>query len=277
MTNRRPGFLSIQTAHGAQAVALAVLLVAAVAGAQSPEAEKGAEAAERGAERSEREAARADATASRDDIIRFVPPNRGRARRSAAGGTRGVDSSAVSRIRVAIVAPAEGLTTRAQPVLYWYLSRHTDARIDVVVTAYDAIDPLLEVTLPSPTAAGIHAVDLAEYDVSLEPGRIYRWSVAVVQDEARRSNDIMTEGVIERARPSAELSSTLEEASRRFAPYARAGIWYDALAELRTARVASPEDPALRKQEVALLEQIELHEVARYARTEAHQAGTEAR
>lgn len=276
MTKRRRDFFPSPAARCAKAVAVAVLLLAGVGGAESARAGDGADDAANkteegeGAERGTPGRADSDTSDAAEvtaDIIRFVPPSRGKARHSAAGGTR--DARAVSRVRVAVVAPAEGLTTRAQPVLYWYLSRATDARIDVVLTDDEAIDPLLELTLPTPVDAGIHALDLAEHGVSLATGRTYRWSVAVVQDEQRRSNDIMTEGVIERTGASERLVRTLENAPRRFAPYALSGIWYDALAELRRARRAEPTDPGLQRQEVALLEQIELHEVARYARTAA--------
>jgi len=272
MTNRRRELSSISSARYARTVALALLLLAGDAGADAPKAGGDAGDATRATEEGQDArsgAARADAREAKADIIRFVPPSRGKARHSAAGGTRGVDSAAVARVRVSVVAPAEGLTTRAQPVLYWYLSRETGARIDVVLTDDDAIDPLLEITLPTPMAGGIHALDLAEHGVSLEPGRVYRWSVAVVQDPQRRSNDILAEGVIERTGTSEELERSLEGAPLRFAPFALSGIWYDALAELRSARQADPSNRALQRQEVALLEQIELHEVARFAGAEA--------
>ena len=268
MTNRRRSFFTDATARGVSMIALAVLFLASVALAESPprakkdeaKAEKAAEAAEAAG----REAAAAGEANAAAALIRFVPPNRGKARRSAAGGTRGVDTSAVSSIRVAVVAPAEGLTTRAQPVLYWYLSRDSDARIDVVLIDDDAIDPLLEITLPTPVEAGIHGLDLSDHGIELERGRVYRWSVAVVRDAKRRSNDIMTEGVIERVAASDALERSLEAEPEGFAPYALSGIWYDALAALRSARDTSPADGELQSQEVALLEQIELPEVARY-------------
>ena len=105
----------------------------------------------------------------------------------------------------------------------------------------------IEMTLPSPVSAGIHSLDLAQHGISLEPGRVYKWSVSVVQDANRRSNDIMGEGVIERVGASASLERSLEGSPRRFAPYALSGIWYDALAELREALAADPRDCAARK------------------------------
>ncbi|GEM_PF-422130 len=202
-----------------------------------------------------------------NDLVPYVPKSRGKAKHSAAGGTR--TASRLGNLEVAVIAPDEGLTTRAQPVLYWFVSETTNARVDVTLTDDDAIDPLIEVTLPTPVTAGIHAIDLAEYDVSLEAGRSYRWSVAVVQDADRRSTDKTAEAMIERTGASASLERSLADASRRYAPYALSGIWYDAIDELRSARAADPQDRGLRRQEIALLEQIDLTGVARFARTAA--------
>lgn len=202
------------------------------------------------------------------ELVPYVPRERGRARHSAAGGTR--TQSRRGGLEVAVLAPADvALTTRAQPVLYWYVSESTDERIDITLTDDASIDPLLEMTVPPPVAAGIHALDLSAHGVSLEAGRTYRWNIAVVRDADRRSTDALAEGMIERTGTSPSLERSLAEASRRFAPYALSGIWYDALAELRSALAANPDDRGLRRQEVALLEQIELPAVARYARTES--------
>ncbi len=201
------------------------------------------------------------------ELVPYVPRSRGKARHSAAGGTR--TQSRISGVEVAVLAPAEiALTTRAQPVLYWYLSRTTDERIDLTLTDDEAIDPLLETTLSAPIEAGIHAIDLEALGIALEPGRVYSWSVAIVKDPSRRSTDVLVEGLIERTATSDTLERSLETSPRRFAPYALSGIWYDALAELRSALEADPSDRALRRQEVALLEQIDLPEVARFARAE---------
>ena len=202
------------------------------------------------------------------ELVPYVPRSRGKARNTAAGGTR--TASNLGDLELAVLAPAEiALTTREQPTLYWYVSEATDARVDVTLADDESIDPLLEVTLPSPIEAGIHALDLAEHGVNLEPGRLYTWNVEVVQDAERRSSSLIASGLIERTSSNATLERALRDARARFAPYALSGIWYDAMAELRTALAADPSDKRLRRQEIALLEQIDLPRVARFVRTQA--------
>jgi hypothetical protein len=48
--------------------------------------------------------------------------------------------------------------------------------------------------------------------------------------------------------------------------YAQHGVWYDAIAALSSQIDATPEDPTLREQRAALLDQVGLSEVAAYDR-----------
>lgn len=203
-------------------------------------------------------------------LVRYVPPSRGRALNTAAGGTRtlGQRSDGPS---VAVLAPRDhvALTNRAQPTLYWYVSADTDTRIDLTLVDETSIDPLLEMTVPGPVRRGIHALDLAAHGVRLEPGQTYHWHVAVVPDARRRSADTFAQGLIERTAVAEGAIERTEPSLPElvdFAALAEAGLWYDALAALRAARAAAPDDEGLRRQEAALLDQVELKEVARYAR-----------
>lgn len=203
-----------------------------------------------------------------NELVPYVPRSRGKARHTAAGGTR--TASNLGALELAVLAPAEiALTTREQPVLYWYVSEATDARVDVTLADDEAIDPLLEITLPAPIEAGIHALDLSKHGVNLEAGRLYTWNVEVVQDAERRSSSLIASGLIERTSSTEKLERALRDARARFAPYALSGIWYDAMAELRAALAANPADKRLRRQEIALLEQVDLPRVARFVRTQA--------
>lgn len=206
-----------------------------------------------------------EARASDWSPVLYVPPSRGQARHTAAGGTRG--TARQGSVELAVLAPRDhvALTTRAQPTLYWYLSEPIAGRIDVTVIDDESIDPLLEVTLPGPIRAGIHTLDLASHGLRLEPGRVYTWHVAWVQDAERRSSDLLAEGFIERTGVTRELERSLAEASARYAPYALSGIWYDAIAELEAALAEAPRNRRLLLQQVALLEQAELPRVAEYA------------
>lgn len=196
--------------------------------------------------------------------IIYIPPARGRALHTAAGGTRGISGDAV---RLAVVAPTDhiALTTRAQPTLYWFVSEDTATRIDVTLADETSIDPLLELTVPGPVKKGIHALRLADMGLELDEDRVYHWSVALVSDATRRSNDKFAEGMIARTPVTSGLVRALEGAEESFAPYALSGIWYDAMDELFGAIENKPASRRLRRQQIALLEQVNLGEVAAYA------------
>jgi hypothetical protein len=215
----------------------------------------------------EASAAGAKAAGAAGAPIVYVPPSRGRARHTAGAGTRGPTQNPP---RVAVLAPRDhvGLTTSAHPRLYWHLSETTATRIELTVVDDEATDPLLELSLPGPVAAGVHALDLGALGIALEPNKTYRWFVAVVHDPLRRSRDELAEGAIERvAAPtgakSAGAAATDRErkASDRRAnalAQARAGFWYDALAGLEEALAEDPTDAGLRADRTALLAQGDL-------------------
>lgn len=196
--------------------------------------------------------------------IVYVPPNRGRARQTAGAGTRGPTQRPP---RVAVLAPRDhvGRTTSAHPRLYWHLSEPTSTRIELTLVDDEAVEPLLELALPGPVAAGLHALDLGPLGITLAPGKTYRWFVAVVHDPLRRSRDELAEGAVERvADPAAEASggggpeAGAGDSSARRAEalaQARAGFWYDALAAIEDALAAAPADAGLRADRAALLEQ----------------------
>ena len=229
--------------------------------------EPGTSAAEKAAKNAKgSEADESKTEASDEPLVLYMPRSRGQAKRSAAGGTRTASGSGAG-LEIAILAPQDhiALTTRAQPTLYWFVSDRTDARIDITLVDPLAIDPLLEMTVDGPVEAGIHALDLAEHNLTLQPNRTYHWHVAVVQDASRRSTDTLVEGFIARTEVTSELERSLRDARQSYAPYALSGIWYDAVAELRQAISEEPKNRRLKLQEIALLEQADLSVVAGYA------------
>ena len=256
---------------------LVVLAVAATAGgtwpgwadepATAPEQDESSMPAESPGDRASRPASDADADASEWQPVVYVPPSRGRARHTAAGGTRTTRSPDVEA-RVHVLAPRDhvALTTRAQPTLYWFLSADTDQRIDITLVDDEAIDPLLEVTLPGPVHAGIHALVLSDLGLSLELGKVYHFYVSIVRDPKRRSADMLAETTIERIEASDDLESGLAGAARAYEPFARSGVWYDAIDSVLSAVAAEPDDARHSRQRAALLDQAGLVEVASYAR-----------
>jgi hypothetical protein len=195
----------------------------------------------------------------------YTPPRRGAPVRRVGGGTRTSDTSATT---VSVLAPESvGLTTHAQPTLYWFVSDTVDNRVVVTVVDEDAIDPLLELTLAAPEAPGIHALDLADLGVRLEPGRHYEWEVALIDASGDRHRDIYARGAIERVAASANLQAKLEGRApmEKARVLAEAGIWYDAVDELSRAIAKSSDARAFDAERRSLLTQVNLDAAAGHA------------
>lgn len=183
----------------------------------------------------------------------YKPPLRGAPATRVGGGTRSVGTKALT---VSVLAPNEtGFTTREKPTIYWYVSEAIDRPVEVTLTTTeplrDAVPPALEMTLQPPISKGVHALRLSDHGVTLKPGVEYQWFVAVVNNPAQRSSDVIAGGAIKRVAAG---------------DYAETGIWYDAIDRLSQAISTSPADARLRQQRAALLEQVGLREAAAFDR-----------
>jgi hypothetical protein len=143
-----------------------------------------------------------------------------------------------------------------------------DHRVEFVLAAPDAIDPVLMVTTKAPIEPGLHAVPLGEHGVTLEPGATYRWSVALVLDEDQRYKDVIGGGAIARMKSSPTLRAELEKAGPGAAghTYAANGLWYDALDFVSQRILERAEEPSVRSRRAELLEQAGLQTAADYDR-----------
>ena len=191
----------------------------------------------------------------------YKPPLLGAPGGRVGGGTRG---PARDMFVLSALAPNHtGATATDQPTLYWFISSVTQFPIEVAVVDSQGSDPLLEKRLPPPSAPGVQRIRLADYGVRLAPGVSYRWFVAVVPDQARRSKDILAGGTIERIEPSAELKGKIAQAAKTELPflYADGGFWYDALTAISDLIEAAPQDQAFRKERAAMLVQVGLPEI----------------
>ncbi|MDX1698679.1 MAG: DUF928 domain-containing protein [Thiohalobacterales bacterium] len=192
----------------------------------------------------------------------YVPPMRGAPVARVGGGTRGIDDELPY---VSVVTPEHtGYTSSAQPVLYWYLSEPVDTRFEFALINDNEIEPIMEIATERQMQEGLNYLDLAEHGVSLKPGIIYQWSVALVGQPEKRSSDIVSSGTIELVELSAEQPAALAGADAEGAVtiFAREGYWYDAFTGLSRLIDASPANAGLRAQRTALLRQVGLDEVA---------------
>jgi hypothetical protein len=157
-----------------------------------------------------------------------------------------------------------GATTRAAPTLYWFLSGASPVPVEITLTAENAAEPLLELRLEPPVAAGLHALRLDRRGARLEPGGTYRWFVALVPDAANRDADLVSAAAVRRAVAAGALDEHLANApaAERAHVLAAAGYWYDAFDTLTGWIQSEPGSERLREHRAALLEQVGLSGVA---------------
>jgi hypothetical protein len=187
----------------------------------------------------------------------YVKPSIGGPGVTMTGGTRGAATPTPG-----LLAPGDhmGLTTSAQPILYWRLSQ-TSARPAVfVIQERDAVQTLVNRQLPTPTEAGVHAIDLSEFGVSLQPDVDYEWSIRLLVDPEHRAGDPVAEGTIRRTNLSAAVLERLERAQphSKVIVLAESGFWYDALDAVSRQIREHPGNPGPLHQRDSLLEQVGL-------------------
>jgi hypothetical protein len=141
-------------------------------------------------------------------------------------------------------------------------------RVEFVLAAPDAIDPVLLVTTKAPIEPGFHAMPLSDHAVTLEPGVTYRWSVALVVDEDQRYRDVIAGGAIARIHSSPALQAELERAAPGAVghSYAANGLWYDALDFVSQQILERAGEPSVRSSRAELLDQAGLRAAADYDR-----------
>ncbi len=179
------------------------------------------------------------------------------------GGTRGGGDALPA---LYVLAPEHvALTTKAQPVLFWYQSEPAKAALEVTLTEPKKAKPLLSVRLDKADKAGIRAISLAQQNITLEPGIEYHWSVALVPDAANRSKDKFARGIIKRIATPEGLGEKTAGASKADEAVldAQAGLWYDALQTISEAIAQAPSDTSLHQLRAELLQQGKLTEVAK--------------
>jgi len=191
----------------------------------------------------------------------YVPPRRGAPLARVGGGTRGTGDK---QPFVAVITPEHaGLTSTAQPSLYWYVSEVVQARFEFALINDNEIDPIIEVVSDKQVNKGLNSLDLSDHGVKLVPGVAYQWSVALVSDAGRRSGDIVSSGQIEYVTLSDEQEAQRPIAAEAMAGfYAGQGYWYDTFAAMEDMITSNPGDATLKSQRAALLEQVGLNEVS---------------
>lgn len=196
----------------------------------------------------------------------YKPPKDSKPGGRVTSTTRGKQDDAPT---VLALAPDHvGLSKQVQPVLYWYLSKPTNYRIEFTLVDSRAIAPVIETVLPPPHEAGIHAIRLTDFGIRLEPGMTYRWFVSVIRDPNASSRDIVAGGVLEHVTMVEALYLTEAVYGDEVHRYAEAGLWYDAIGTISELIRKNPASRGFKLQRASLLEQVGLQPVADYDATQ---------
>lgn len=168
-----------------------------------------------------------EAAEIRDKTTKTYKPKPGRKRTQARkpGGYRGNSCALQDRDPVTLLVPEDHipLTTSERPTFFWYVNTVSHP---IRFTIYEPGQPTpLYVQNITPTMSGIVAFTLPPAAKSLKIGKQYRWTVSVICNQLRPSENIYAKAWIERV----ENLKTLDRKSSCLLYYARSGIWYDAL------------------------------------------------
>ena len=154
-------------------------------------------------------------------------------------------TNATEPVLVVIVPDHVGWTVQKSPVLYFYISQATSLPIRFSLLDKRRIAPVADVPLSSPTGPGLVSIRLKDYNIVLEPDVVYRWYVAITTVPSDMSKDVVAGGAILFYAEDVEFLDTQRCDKKAVRAYAKAGIWYDAMACLYELIEANPEDRSL--------------------------------
>ena len=191
-------------------------------------------------------------------IIAYRPPNRGAPRTTVGAGSRGCPQSL--NVTLSLLAPNDhtGLTSNAHPSFAWYVSDASPVPVEFSLVEPGKAKPLL-VKQVRADKAGIMRLDLPKDLPGLVPDKEYRWSVSLVCNPIRRSNDVYAQSWIKFVPIKEEISTKLNQSQmpvEKAEIYADRGYWYDAFNSLNLAQKTQPNDTTVNIAQKELLEQI---------------------
>lgn len=205
------------------------------------------------------------------DTIRYRPPKLPGPVRTAGTGSRTTNCADMDKTATLLPLVPDGhigQTVSDRPPLLWYVSGAKS--VEVALVEPGVAKPIFEQTVKI-HRPGIVQVNFPESAPALKPGKEYRWSISVVCNPKRRTQDTAyTQAFIKRLPLSVVLEQQLAAAKsdlqKRGWIYAEAGLWYDALAALAQANASDPTNESIQADFYALLNQVGLDQaIAAYS------------
>jgi len=187
----------------------------------------------------------------------YVPPQRGMPRRTQGAGSRGCTESQAVELALLVPNDHTAETLSGHPTFSWYVSTLPSEPLEFALVESGVAEPIFVKQLQL-QKAGIVQLEMPKNLPELVPGKEYRWSVTLICNAERRSNDTFAQSWIKRVpRPPAleqQLGTATTERDRALA-YAEAGLWYDAIDTLIAAQTSYSTNSSIREDFLALLEQ----------------------
>lgn len=163
-------------------------------------------------------------------------------------------------VKIIPLAPMHtGYTTVPQPVIQWHINRDwSNGVISFVIDELNSRNPtpLFTSEIGGPSEKGIYQINLAHYNISLEPDKKYQWFLSV----RNKGKKVSAGGRIQYVKPDGALLKKLSEtpADRHIFVYADAGYWYDCIYEAVDTTNKNPGNMELAQRRDSLLDQIGL-------------------
>jgi hypothetical protein len=174
----------------------------------------------------------------------YVPPQRGTPRRTQGTGSRGCGETQSAALELLVPNDHTAQTLSGHPSFFWYISEIPTEPVEFALVESGVAQPIFVKQLQL-QKAGIVRMEMPKNLPELVPGKEYRWSVTLVCNANRRSNDTFAQSWIKRVPETPALKQQLAAATTdrdRASIYAKAGLWYDALNALSTTQSANSQD-----------------------------------
>jgi Domain of Unknown Function (DUF928) len=199
---------------------------------------------------------------------KYRAPGGKRAQRTEASGSRGCSNSIP--VALSLLAPNDHVarTTSARPTFLWHVSGKTSAPLEFTLTEPGKSQPIYTERLKA-DKAGIMQLKIPQEASELAVDREYRWTVQIICNKNRPSQNINARALIQRVPSTGKLQQKLAGATserERAMAYMESSIWYDGAAILNQLQANNSRDKPRDKQAVdyfvSVLEQVGLNRVA---------------
>lgn len=167
--------------------------------------------------------------------VTYNPPQRRKVTKSrtTTSGSRGCNNPSLFNAKAHLFAPEDhvGLTTSSHPTFFWYVETDSAVKVRFTLVEPGVAKPIVDLQQTVLTS-GIGRLHLPQELPQLTQGKVYRWTVALICNPKRPSQNAYAYSFIERVPQPIHITQYLKvDDTKRASIYAQEEIWYDALAE----------------------------------------------